>query len=109
MSNPVTKHYLKEALEIEARKGKSTFAFSPNNSQLFFNKGELLAEAIVKVLSNHPIAALDMMEYLNDKKKEVVCEKEQRRLDGIEKRKGPRKPRLHLSSGYSLDLLPDDY
>ena len=102
MSNPVTKHYLKEALEIEARKGKSTFAFLPNNTHL-------LAEAIVEVLSNHPIAALDMIEYLNDKKKEVVCEKEQRRLDGIEKRKGPRKPRLHLSSGYSLDLLPDDY
>ena len=102
MSNPVTKHYLKQALEIDTRKGKSTFAFLPNNTHL-------LPEAIVEVLSNHPIAALDMIEYLNDKKKEVVCEKEQRRLDGIEKRKGPRKPRLHLSSGYSLDLLPDDY
>ncbi len=101
MSNPVTKHYLKEALEIDVRKGKSTFAFLPNNTHL-------LAEAIVEVLSKHPKAALDMMEYLDDKKKEVVCEKEQRRLDGIEKRKGPRKPRLHLSSGYSLDLLPDD-
>ena len=101
MSNPVTKHYLKEALEADIREGKSTFAFLPNNTHL-------LAEAIVKVLSKHPVAALDMMEYLNDKKKEVVCEKEQRRLDGIEKRKGPRKPRLHLSSGYSLDLLPDD-
>ena len=102
MSNPVTKHYLKEALEIDVRKGKSTFAFLPNNTHL-------LAEAIVEVLSKHPKAALDMMEYLDDKKKEVVCEKEQRRLDGIEKRKGPRKPRLHLSSGYSLDLLPDDH
>ena len=102
MSNPVTKHYLKQALEIDTRKGKSTFAFLPSNTHL-------LADAIPDVLSNHPIAALDMIEYLNDKKKEVVCEKEQRRLDGIEKRKGPRNPRLHLSSGYSLDLLPDDY
>jgi hypothetical protein len=100
--NEITEHYLKQALEIDTRKGKSTFAFLPNNTHL-------LADAILDVLTRHPMAALDMIEYLNDKKKELVCEKEQRRLDGIEKRKGPRKPRLHLSSGYSLDLLPDDY
>lgn len=52
-----------------------------------------LLNAIGEVLNDEPVLAMRLINSINEQKMSYAFRKEERRKAGIEKRKGPRKPR----------------
>jgi mannitol-1-phosphate/altronate dehydrogenase len=94
------KSELSDTLLTPAECGKSKFLLNTSHATL--------CVAIMDVLADHPEAAEAMNNFLIAKKTSAAAAKEQRRLEGVEKRKRPQRKRHSYVTAKPCNLLPDD-
>lgn len=94
------KSELSSTLLTPAECGKSKFLLNTSNATL--------CVAIMDVLADYPEAAEAMNNFLIAKKTNAAAAKEQRRLEGVEKRKRPQRKRHSYVTAKPCNLLPDD-
>lgn len=93
MDYTLRRNQIKQALNTTAVCGVSKYQLKPEDIRLILEK---VAQKM------NSIEFMDFVGLANDIRTKKVSEANKRHLQGVEKRKGPRKPRLYNNDGYFI-------
>ena len=93
MDHKLRRSQIKQILNTKAICGVSKYQLKPEDIRLILEKVAQKME---------PEEFMDFVGLVNDIKTKKVSEANKRHLQGVEKRKGPRKPRLYNNEGYFI-------